>query len=98
MANDGMLLVNFNSLGNAATSIDKALTTMQSQLDDLESEGKKLTASWDGEAKEAYEQRQARWQAAAKDLHQILTNIKSAVLHSTEDYQRTEKQATQRFL
>lgn len=97
MANDGMLLVNFGSLQQASADINKAISTLQTQLDQLESDAKPLVATWDGEAQQAYAQRQAKWQAASRDLTSILQNIKGAVDQSTEDYISTERQATQRF-
>jgi WXG100 family type VII secretion target len=97
MANDGMLLVNFGALQQASADINKAISTLQSQLDQLERDAGPLVQTWNGEAQEAYQARQAKWRTAAQDLTQILQNIKGAVDHSTEDYISTEKQATQRF-
>lgn len=97
MANDGMLLVNFGAMQQASADIQKAINTMQSQLDQLESDAKPLIATWNGAAQQAYAQRQAKWRQASGDLHNILQNIKHAVDQSTEDYVNTEKQATQRF-
>jgi early secretory antigenic target protein ESAT-6 len=97
MANDGMLLVNFGALQQASADIHKAINTMRSQLDQLESDAKPLVATWNGAAQEAYAHRQAKWRAASHDLHSILQNIKGAVDQSTEDYIATERQATQRF-
>jgi len=50
MANDGMLLVNFGALQQASADIHKAITSMQSQLDQLESDAKPLIATWNGAA------------------------------------------------
>jgi early secretory antigenic target protein ESAT-6 len=97
MANDGMLLVNFGALQQAGSDIQKAINTLQSQLDQLEGDARPLVATWNGAAQEAYAQRQAKWRAASADLHNILQNIKGAVDQSTEDYVNTEHQATQRF-
>jgi 6 kDa early secretory antigenic target len=97
MANDGMLLVNFGAMQQASSDIHKAITTMQSQLDQLQSDAKPLVATWNGAAQEAYAQRQAKWQQASADLTHILQNIKRAVDQSTEDYVNTEKAATNRF-
>jgi 6 kDa early secretory antigenic target len=97
MANDGMLLVNFGALQQASADIHKAISTMQSQLDQLEGDARPLVATWNGTAQEAYAQRQAKWRAASHDLRNILQSIKSAVDQSTEDYVNTERQATQRF-
>ena len=97
MPNDGVLLVNFGSLQQASVDIQKALNTLQSQLDQLERDAGPLVATWDGGAQQAYAQRQAKWRTASLDLQNILQNIKAAVDQSTEDYISTERQATQRF-
>jgi early secretory antigenic target protein ESAT-6 len=97
MAGDGMLLVNFGALQQAVGDINKAVSTMQSQLDQLARDAGPLVQTWDGEAQQAYQARQAKWTAASNDLTHILQNIKSAVEASAEDYISTEKQATQRF-
>ena len=97
MANDGMLLVNFGALQQAGADIQRAVSTLQSQLDQLERDAAPLVATWEGEAQQAYAARQAKWRAASQDLTNILQNIKVAVDQSTEDYITTEKQATSRF-
>jgi early secretory antigenic target protein ESAT-6 len=97
MAGDGMMLVNFAALQQAAVDINKGISTLQTQLDDLEKSAAPLVQIWQGEAREAYYARQATWRKSAQDLTQILQNIKTPVERSTEEYQTTEKQAAQRF-
>jgi 6 kDa early secretory antigenic target len=97
MANDGVLLVNFGALQQASADIQKAVNTLQSQLDQLEKDAGPLVDTWDGAAKQAYAERQQTWRSASQDLQNILQNIKIAVDQSAEDYVSTEKQATQRF-
>ena len=97
MPNDGVLLVNFGSLQQAGADIQKALNTLQSQLDQLERDAGPLVATWSGPAQEAYAQRQTKWRTASRDLQDILQNVKVAVDRSAEDYLSTERQATQRF-
>jgi early secretory antigenic target protein ESAT-6 len=97
MANDGVLLVNFGALQNASGDIQKACNALQTQLDQLERDAAPLVSTWEGEAQQAYAQRQATWQKASQDLQNILQNIKGAVDRSVEDYISTEKAATQRF-
>ena len=97
MANDGLLLVNFGALQQASADIQKAVSSMQSQLDDIERAAGPLVSTWEGDAQQAYAGRQAKWRSASQDLTQILQNIKSAVDQSAQDYISTEKQAAQRF-
>jgi len=94
---DGILLVNFGALQQAGADIQKALNELESQLGQLEQDAGPLVASWDGDAKEAYQIRQAKWRSASDDLSSILRNIKMAVDESAADYTHTEKAATNRF-
>ena len=85
------------ALQQASSDIQKAVSSMQTQLDDLERSAAPLVQTWQGEAQQAYAARQAKWRASSQDLTQILQNIKSAVDQSCQDYISTEKQATSRF-
>ena len=53
--------------------------------------------TWGGSAKEAYEQRQATWRTAARDLANVLSQIKRAVDDSAADYANTETRNTNLF-
>jgi 6 kDa early secretory antigenic target len=94
---DGLLRVNFGSLTQASGDIQKAVNQLESQLADLDSAAKPLVATWDGEAKEQYAERQLRWTRASNDLKSILSQIKVAVDQAAQDYQQTEKAAAARF-
>lgn len=95
--NDGLLLVKFGALQQASVDIEKALTRLRNQLEQLERDAGPLVATWEGAAREAYSQRQATWRAASEDLHNILRQIQGAVDQSAADYVATERAATQRF-
>ena len=97
MANDGVLVVNFGALHQAGADIHKALNRLESQLSELERDAAPLVATWAGEAKLAYDQRQEKWRRAAEDLKNILRDIKHAVDDSAQDYLNTEKKATSLF-
>lgn len=94
---DGLLVVSFPALQQASADIQKALNTLDSQLGQLERDAAPLVASWSGEAKESYEQRQARWRAAAQDLQHMLREIKVAVDESAADYLHTERKDASLF-
>ncbi|NED51672.1 WXG100 family type VII secretion target [Micromonospora aurantiaca] len=93
----GVLVVNFAALQQAGADIQRALSTLESQLGQLERDAAPLVASWNGEAREAYEVRQARWRAASQDLQAMLRDIKLAVADSATDYLDTEKRNANLF-
>jgi WXG100 family type VII secretion target len=97
MSSDGVLVVQFGALQQAAANIQSALSTLESQLSQLEQDAAPLVATWEGDAKLAYEQRQAAWRSAANDLSAILRDIKVAVDDSAADYLSTEKRNTGLF-
>lgn len=88
---DDVLVVDFAALQHASASIATAIDTMDSQLSELEREAAPLVSTWDGEAKAAYEQRQATWRRAAADLAATLQAIKVSVDQSAADYLHTER-------
>ncbi|ADL43987.1 WXG100 family type VII secretion target [Micromonospora aurantiaca (nom. illeg.)] len=93
----GVLVVNFAALQQAGADIQRALSTLESQLGQLERDAAPLVASWNGEAREAYEVRQSRWRAASQDLQAMLRDIKLAVEDSATDYLDTEKRNANMF-
>ncbi|MEV4689551.1 WXG100 family type VII secretion target [Micromonospora echinospora] len=93
----GVLVVNFAALQQAGADIQRALSTLESQLGQLERDAAPLVASWNGSAREAYEVRQSRWRAASQDLQAMLRDIKLAVEDSATDYLDTEKRNANLF-
>jgi WXG100 family type VII secretion target len=97
MNNGDVLVVNFAALQKASGDIQNALNTLESQLGQLERDAAPLVAGWDGDARQAYDVRQARWRQAATDLTDILRDIKRALDDSALDYQQTERRNTGLF-
>jgi 6 kDa early secretory antigenic target len=88
---DGMLVVKFAELQNASTHIQAALNKIENDLGELERSAAPLVNSWVGEAREAYEARQNQWRDGARQLSEILRNIKVAVDDSVADYIQAEQ-------
>jgi 6 kDa early secretory antigenic target len=86
-----MLVVNFAALQQASADIAAAVGTMRSQLAELEREAAPLVSTWEGQARAAYEHRQAAWRQAATELTATLQAIKTAVDRSTAEYLHTER-------
>jgi 6 kDa early secretory antigenic target len=94
---DGTLVVSFAALHKASDDIQTALNNMHSQLDQVERDAAPLIASWSGDAREAYDARQAKWRSAAADLATTLRSIKAAVDQSAADYLAAENSNRQLF-
>ncbi|RKN41123.1 WXG100 family type VII secretion target [Micromonospora endolithica] len=62
-------------------TIDEKLDTLRSMLAKLQ---------WDGQDRAAYEQHQAQWDAAVRDINKILNDIGGAVGIARENYVSTE--------
>ena len=95
--NDGLLRVDFSALAGAGADIKSAIDEMDSQLSQLNADGARLAAGWEGDAKAAYAERQRKWTQASEDLKAILRGIQGAVNQSAQDYATTESKAAQRF-
>jgi 6 kDa early secretory antigenic target len=91
------IVVEFHALHQAADDIGRALSSMQSELDSINSQVQPLVHTWQSDAQQAFVQRKAEWESAANDLHQLLTGIKSAVLKSAEIMQAREKANVAKF-
>ncbi|GAB7050236.1 WXG100 family type VII secretion target [Catenuloplanes indicus] len=68
-------------INSISKSIDEKLDTLRQMLQKLQ---------WDGEDRVAYEQHQASWDAAIKDINQILNEIGGAVGVAKDNYVSTE--------
>lgn len=62
-------------------TIDEKLDTLRSMLSKLQ---------WDGQDRAAYEQHQAQWDTAVRDINRILNEIGGAVGVARENYVSTE--------
>jgi 6 kDa early secretory antigenic target len=92
-----VLVVNFAALHQASADIGTALDTMRTRLDELERQAAPLVSTWDGEARQAFEQRQAAWRRAAGELSTMLHSIKLAVDTSAAEYLSTERRNARLF-
>ncbi len=95
--NDDVLVVNFAALDAASLDIAHALSELEGQLDQLERDAAPLVAQWTGDARSAYDARQAKWRGAAADLTRMLRDIKVAVDESAADYLATERRNANLF-
>jgi 6 kDa early secretory antigenic target len=86
----GQILVNFQTISQAASDVRATANNIRSQLDELEAGVKKIAQSWEGSAQESYRAKQAEWDQRAASLHQTLQQIARALDTAAQNYQSTE--------
>ncbi|MBV1851949.1 WXG100 family type VII secretion target [Catellatospora tritici] len=92
------LVVDFQALHSASEHIQKAINSLDSHLDQLESDAKPLISTWSGSAQAAYHERQHKWRNAANDLSAMLRDIKGAVDEAAVQFKDAEDRNTRLFL
>ncbi|MFI1963528.1 WXG100 family type VII secretion target [Streptomyces pathocidini] len=86
----GQILVNFQTISQAAQDVRSTANNIRRQLDDLEAGVKKIATSWEGSAQEAYRAKQAEWDQRAASMQQTLEAIAKALDSAAQNYQSTE--------
>ncbi len=80
------LVVDFVTLRSVAGGIDRAVSDIERSLDDLHRHLAALTATWTGDAADAYGRAQAEWFAAAEDLRMRLAGLRDLVLTAHDNH------------
>ena len=80
--------VNYESLDSAHTQMQSISRVIDEKLDTLKSMLAGL--HWEGKDRVAYEAHQAEWDAAVRDINQILNEIGGAVGIARDNYVTTE--------
>ncbi|MEU4096059.1 WXG100 family type VII secretion target [Streptomyces sp. NPDC026673] len=91
----GQILVNFQTISQAASDVRTTANNIKRQLDDLEAGVKKIAATWEGSAQEAYRAKQTEWDQRAASMHQTLEAIARALDTAAQNYQATESKNQQ---
>jgi WXG100 family type VII secretion target len=94
MSTDGRMLVTFAAINEAAMDADSIASQIAQQLSDLKSYLAPLVATWSGQASSDFQALQARWDASAEDLNQVLRQMSQALRSAGEQYQATESANT----
>jgi 6 kDa early secretory antigenic target len=88
--------VHYSNLNTAAQDIRDAARKIKQQLDDLETEVKRVASTWEGAAKEAYQQRQQVWDREANELQIHLEKIATQVSAANDGYQDADRRGARR--
>jgi 6 kDa early secretory antigenic target len=97
MADPGYMKIVFPELESAISDLGKGVSTLDQKLTDLDTAARPLVATWEGNAQQAYNERQLGWTKAATDLKAVLTDIQKKMGESLAEYRATEDQNTKRF-
>ena len=91
MSNDGHMLVTFGAINEAAMDADSIAAQIAQQLSDLKSYLAPLTSTWSGQASSDFQALQAKWDASADDLNQVLRQVSQALRAAADNYQSAER-------
>ena len=91
MSGDGHIQVTFGAVNEAAMDTDGIASQIAQQLSDLKTYLAPLVASWSGEASGDFQALQAKWDASANDLNQVLRQISQSLRTAGDNYLNTER-------
>jgi WXG100 family type VII secretion target len=91
MGGDGHIQVTFAAVNEAAMDTDGIASQIAQQLSDLKAYLAPLVASWSGEAAGDFQALQAKWDASANDLNQVLRQISQSLRAAGDNYSNTER-------
>jgi ESAT-6 family protein len=91
MSGDGHIQVTFGAVNEAAMDADSVASQIAQQLSDLKAYLAPLVASWSGEASSDFQALQAKWDASANDLNQVLRQISQSLRIAGDNYLNTER-------
>ena len=91
MSGDGHILVTFGAVNEAAMDTDGVASQITAQLSDLKAYLAPLVGSWSGDASSDFQALQAKWDASANDLNQVLRQISQSLRTAGDNYLNTER-------
>ncbi|MFJ4922728.1 WXG100 family type VII secretion target [Streptomyces sp. NPDC088725] len=94
---DGTMVVTYSSLEGAARDIRAQAKALETSLSDIQAKIASVSDVWAGDAREAYNTAQAKWNKEAAGIHQALDQIARAVESAAPAYQSGDKRAAANF-
>ena len=89
--------VQYGALDQAAADINTGAGNLDSCLSDLEQTLNQLVASWEGQAQEAYQAAQRKWNEGLNGPKDVLRKTSTAVDSARTNYQQTDQSSAARF-
>ncbi|MBE9500368.1 WXG100 family type VII secretion target [Streptomyces sp. NPDC006990] len=94
---DGEINVDFNRTDNAAEDLRLQTQQIKKWLAELDQELQHLKASWIGDDRDVYEEKQAAWNRAADAMGNLLTQYGGTLNEVSEAFRRNQSNAAQGF-
>ncbi|MGV9316525.1 WXG100 family type VII secretion target [Streptomyces sp. NPDC003691] len=95
--NDGLMLVTYSSLEQAASTIEKQAQRLDTTLEDLQNKIRSVSATFEGDAKTAADAAHKKWDNETRQIHNALKGIARAVREAGPAYQAGDKKAAGYF-
>jgi len=91
---DSYTRANFGGLTEGEAQFSLAARALLDELHDLEGKLRSKLSRWDGQAQEAYWRYQREWDAAAKDMQNVVAQLGAAIGEANANYQAAERANT----
>ncbi len=91
------LRVNHAGLDQAAQDLHATVRRIDERMDRLEAELSPLRSDWSGQAQQAYTTAQARWDAALREMRDLLDATSRTVSQSNADYRAADRRGASSF-
>ncbi|WP_030809844.1 WXG100 family type VII secretion target [Streptomyces sp. NRRL S-337] len=75
----GKLKVHFGALAEATDELDSIAKSLQEHLTELDQAVSRVSESWDGDARQAFDAYFQRWRAASRSLHRAVRALHKTV-------------------
>ncbi|MFI2368665.1 WXG100 family type VII secretion target [Streptomyces sp. NPDC018833] len=95
--NDGVMLVTYASLEEAATTIEKQAKRLDDTLEAIQTQIRTASNNWEGEAKTAADGAHKKWDDETRAIHTALKGIAKVVREAGPAYQTGDKKAAGHF-
>jgi early secretory antigenic target protein ESAT-6 len=89
--------VQFSAMEQGQGDFQRTYTSLQSEIEQLESQLNTNLGEWIGAAQDAYHQAQAQWHAAMTNMQGVIQQISAVIGQANDNYQQAEAQNTQRW-
>jgi WXG100 family type VII secretion target len=94
---DGTIKVSFGSLEALAGDIGRQVGNIENSLTSLQSQIANIEQIWVGGAGSGFQMVKKQWEDSAGHLRQVLAKIQTAVVQSSDGYRDTEDRNTRRW-